>query len=83
MKLIIVFAVVLLLFFYVWEESQALKLVGQINQLKKEIKYLNDEHKRLVAQAEINSTLPLIEQKALALGLRHSAEADIIGIIIK
>ncbi len=81
MKLLIVISIILILFFYVWEESQAIKLMGEINKLKKERDRLLDEKKQLVAITEVYSTLPRIEQKAREIGLRHSTGADIIDFI--
>lgn len=83
MKILIVLALILILFFYVWKESQALKMVVKIDALRKESKRLIDEHKRLVALVEINSMLPVIEAKALAMGLRHTTQADTISRILK
>jgi len=81
MKLLIAFSIILLLFLYVWSESQALKLVNEVNRLKNEYNCLVDERRQLMALVELYSTLPRIEQKAQELGMHHSSAAEILGRI--
>ena len=83
MKLLVVFSIILILFLYIWSESQALKLVNEVNKLNAARNQMVDEKQQRVALLESFSTLPRIEQKALELGLRHVTEADILNRIVR
>ncbi len=81
MKLLIILSIILILFLYVWGESQALKLINEVNRLKIEYNRLLDQKRQSIALVELYSTLPRIEQKALELGMHPARDEEIIGLI--